>query len=433
MPPRSTSLSESDWHSATLALHAGYHATAESGAVAVPIYQTTAYQFRDSTHAREMFALNDQGDFYTRLSNPTVRVLEERVCAIEGGKFAACVASGQAATMALIQTLAKHGDNMVAADNLYGGTVTLLRHTLGDFGIEVRMVNASNPNNFAQASDDKTRLWLGETLPNPGLKPFPIAEVAELGLRLGIPLAMDNTCAPILCRPFEFGAAIVLHSLTKYFGGSGNSLAGAVIDGGTFDWTAYPARLPALHQPDPAYHDIVWSRSCTQESPLIQRLRFCGLRDIGYSLSPFNAFLILQGMETLHLRMQAHCDNAAKVAHFLHHHPRVTEVVHPQYFVDHHAAWGQRYVQQASPIVGVYIDGEAKDAERFVENLRLFHHVSNIGDSRSLVTLPGATTQSQLNSNDFANTRLDGTYVRLSVGIEHSDDILNDLAQALEA
>ena len=422
-------------HPETLAVHAGFRGDPSSGSVAVPIHQTTAYLFDDANHAEQVFALEGQGDFYTRVTNPTVRVLEKRIAALEGGVSACCLASGQAASAAAIQNLVRAGENIVATNNLYGGTITLLRYTLERQGIEVRFVDPERPENFLEASDDSTRCWFGESLPNPNLTPFPIAEVADLGKTLGIPLIIDNTCAPLICRPFDHGAAIIVHSITKYIGGSGNSLGGAIVDSGTFDWNAYPHRNPSLCAPDPAYHDIVWAESESSDpnfSPFIQRLRFCLLRDIGYSLSPMNAFLILQGLETLPLRLAAHTANAHKVAEFLQGHDQVSKVIHPSLFTDIDGERATKYLtKRGSGLVGFHLRGGAEAGRAFIDALKLFFHVSNIGDTRSLVTMPSITTHSQLDDITQSEGGVCDAYIRLSIGIEHIDDILCDLKQAL--
>ena len=422
-------------HPETLAVHAGFRGDPSSGAVAVPIHQTTSFLFDDAHHAEQVFALEGKGDFYTRVTNPTVRVLEKRIAALEGGIAACCLASGQAASSASIQNLACAGDNIVAANNLYGGTITLLRFTLERQGIEVRLVDPEQPENFLKASNDNTRCWFGESLPNPNLMPFPIAEVATLGKPLGIPLIIDNTCAPLLCRPFDHGAAIIVHSITKYIGGSGNSLGGAIVDSGTFDWNKHPARNVSLCAPDPAYHDIIWAESNADEpefSAFVQRLRFCLLRDIGYSLSPMNAFLILQGLETLPLRLKAHTDNAVQVAAFLESHDQVSQVIHPSLFTGIQASRGKKYLNSRSGLVGFHIKGGAQAGHAFIDALKLFFHVSNIGDTRSLATMPAITTHSQLDDIPQSDGGVGDAYIRLSIGIEHIDDILCDLKQALE-
>jgi O-acetylhomoserine (thiol)-lyase len=301
-------------HAETIALHAGWRADPSTGAVAVPIYQTTSYQFRDTEHATNLFALKELGNIYTRIMNPTNDVLEKRVAALEGGVAALALASGQAASAFAIQNLARAGDNVVSSTDLYGGTWNLFAHTLKDQGIEVRFVDPVDPQNFQRATDERTRAYYAETLPNPKLTVFPIAEVAAIGRPLGIPLIVDNTAAPVLVRPLEHGAAIVVYSTTKYLGGHGNSIGGLIVDGGNFDWASHPERQPALNTPDPSYHGAIWTEAVKPLGPIAYAIkaRVTLLRDIGAALSPFNAFLIIQGLETLVLRMKQHCKNCSR-------------------------------------------------------------------------------------------------------------------------
>src|SRR6202789_1174452 len=290
----------------TLALHAGWRADPATGAVAVPIYQTTSYQFQSAEHAANLFALKELGNIYTRIMNPTNDVLEKRIAAIDGGVAALGLASGQAASAYSILNVARAGDNFVSSTDLYGGTWNLFANTLKDQGIEARFVDPADPEAFARATDDRTRAYYAETLPNPKLIPFPIAEVAAIGRKFGIPLIMDNTAAPLLVRPFDHGAAVVMYSTTKYIGGHGTSIGGLVIDGGNFDWEAHPTRQPALNTPDPSYHGAVWSQAVKPLGPIayILKMRVTLLRDLGAAMSPFNAFLFIQGVETLGLRMR---------------------------------------------------------------------------------------------------------------------------------
>src|ERR1700678_4476050 len=303
----------------TLALHAGWRADPSTGAVAVPIYQTTSYQFNSADHAANLFALKELGNIYTRIMNPTNDVLEKRIAALEGGVGALAVSSGQAASAFAIQNLARVGDNVVSSTDLYGGTWNLFANTLKDQGIEVRFVDPVDANNFRRATDERTREYYAEALPNPKLTVFPIAEVAEIGRNFGVPLIVDNTAAPILTRPFEHGAAIVVYSTTKYIGGHGNSIGGLIVDSGTFDWAAHPVRQPALNTPDPSYHGAVWTEAVQPLGPIayIIKARVTLLRDIGAALSPFNAFMFIQGLETVVLRMRQHCSNAEAVANYL--------------------------------------------------------------------------------------------------------------------
>ena len=422
-------------HPETLALHAGWRRDPATTAVAVPIYQTSSYQFNDTEHAANLFALKELGNVYTRIMNPTNDVLEQRLAALEGGVAALAVGSGQAATAMSVQNLARIGDNIVASTDLYGGTWNLFANTLKDQGIEVRFVDPADPTAFARATDDKTRAYYAETLPNPKLRVFPIAEVAAIGRPLGIPLIMDNTAAPLLVRPFDHGAAIVMHSLTKYIGGHGNSIGGIIIDGGNFDWEAHPARQPALNTPDPSYHGAVWSQAVKGLGPIayIIKARVTMLRDLGAALSPFNAFLFIQGLETLALRMRAHSENGAKVAAYLSSHPAVTRVIHPSTLTGADAERTRKYLPHGQGgLCGFELKGGAEAGKAFINALKLIYHVANIGDARSLAIHPASTTHSQLNQAEQAATGVSPGYVRLSVGIEHIEDILADLTQALD-
>jgi len=315
----------------TLAVHAGWRADPTTGSVAVPIYQTTSYQFRDTEHAANLFALKELGNIYTRLGNPTVDVLEQRIAALEGGVAAVATASGQAASTYSILNLARAGDNIVSSTNLYGGTWNLFANTLKDLGIEVRFADPTDPESFRRATDERTRAYYAESLPNPKLNVFPVAEVAAIGREFGIPLIVDNTAAPILLRPLEHGAAIVVYSTTKFIGGHGTSIGGMIVDGGNFDWAAHKERQPVLNTPDPSYHGAIWTEATKDMGPVayIIRVRTNLLRDMGSAISPFNAFQLIQGVETLPLRMARHCENASAVAAWLARHPKVTKVIHP--------------------------------------------------------------------------------------------------------
>ncbi len=421
--------------SETLALHAGWRADPATGAVAVPIYQTTSYQFESTEQAAALFSLQKLGNIYTRIMNPTTDVLEKRVAALEGGVAGLAFASGQAASAISVQNLARAGDNIVSSTDLYGGTWNLFANTLRDQGIETHFVDPEDPEAFARASDERTRAWYAETLPNPKLRCFPIAEVAALGRPLGIPLIVDNTAAPLLVRPFDHGAAIVVYSATKYLGGHGNSIGGLIIDGGNFDWAAYPDRQPALNTPEPSYHGAIWTEAAAPLGPIayILKARTTLLRDLGSALSPFNAFLLLQGIETLPLRMRAHSENAEAVANFLARHPEVQRVIHPS----HHPAGiarqrSETYLTRGrGGLLGFELKGGAQAGRAFIDRLRLFYHVANIGDARSLAIHPASTTHSQLSVDEQLSTGVSAGYVRLSIGIEHIDDILADLDQAL--
>ena len=420
----------------TLALHAGWRADPTTGSVAVPIYQTTSYQFQSAEHAANLFALKELGNIYTRIMNPTTDVLEKRVAALEGGVAALGLASGQAASAFSIQNLARVGDNVVSSTDLYGGTWNLFANTLKDQGIEVRFVDPSDPGNFRRATDARTRAYYAETLPNPKLIAFPIEEVAAIGRPLGIPLIVDNTAAPLLVRPFDHGAAIVVYSSTKYLGGHGNSIGGLLVDSGNFDWEAHAERQPALNTPDPSYHGAVWTQAVKPLGPIayIIKARVTLLRDIGSALSPFNAFLTIQGIETLPLRIERHSQNATAVAGFLARRPEVTKVIHPSQQTGQARERAEKYLKRGhGGLVGFEIAGGRGAGKRFIDALKLFYHVANIGDVRSLAIHPASTTHSQLSAEDQLATGVSDGYVRLSVGLEHIDDILADLDLALKA
>jgi O-acetylhomoserine (thiol)-lyase len=423
-------------HPETLALHAGWRADPATTAVAVPIYQTTSFLFNSTEHAANLFGLAELGNIYTRIMNPTTDVLEKRVAALEGGVAALALASGQAASAFAVKNLARTGDNIVSSTDLYGGTWNLFQNQLKDEGIEVRFVDPEDPEGFARATDDRTRAYYAETLPNPKLRVFPIAEVAAIGRRFGIPLIMDNTAAPILVKPLEHGAAVVMYSLTKYLGGHGTSIGGIIVDGGNFDWEAHPARQPALNTPDPTYHGAVWTQAVKPLGPIayILKARVTLLRDLGAALSPFNAFLFLQGIETVALRMKAHSENALAVVRYLQGRKDVARVIHPSTLTGQAAELTRKYLPRGQGgLVGFELTGGAEAGRRFIDNLKLLYHVANIGDARSLAIHPASTTHSQLSVAEQAATGVSPGYVRLSIGIEHIDDIVADLDQALNA
>lgn len=429
-------MSKANYRPETLALHAGWRADPATGSVAPPIFQTTSYRFRDADHAAGLFALQELGNIYTRIGNPTTDILEQRIAAIEGGAAAVAVASGQAASAYSVQNLARAGDNIVSATDLYGGTYNLFANTLRDMGIETRFVDPSDPGAFARASDDRTRAWYVETLPNPKLVVSPLAEIAAAGRELGIPLIVDNTAAPLLARPLDHGAAIIVYSTTKYIGGHGTSIGGMIVDGGNFDWSAHPERQPLLNTPDPSYHGAVWAEAAKPLGPIAYalRARTVLLRDLGAALSPFNAFQILQGLETLPLRMPRHCDNALKVVDFLKGRTDVTRIIHPSVQEGEQRARADRYLAGGlGGLIGIELDSGRDGGRRFIDALQLFYHVANIGDARSLAIHPASTTHSQLSEEEQFATGVSAGYVRLSIGLEHIDDILADLAQALDA
>jgi O-acetylhomoserine (thiol)-lyase len=421
----------------TIVLHAGWRADPTTGSVAVPIHQTTSFQFKDTGHAARLFALQEMGFIYTRIMNPTQDALEKRVAALEGGVAALALGSGQAATAFSVLNLTEPGDNIVSSTDLYGGTWNLFANTLKGLGVEVRFVDPADPEAFARATDSRTRAYYAETLPNPKLEVFPIAEVATIGRRLGVPLIMDNTAAPILCRPIEHGAAVVMHSLTKWIGGHGTSIGGIVVDGGNFDWEAHAGRFPTLNKPDPSYHGAVWTQAVKPLGPIayIIRMRTCLMRDLGAPLAPMNCFLALQGLETLPLRMERHCENALKVAAWLARHPAVARVIHPSLMSGEAKRRADAYLKGGyGSLIGFELkEGGAEAGARFIDALKMFYHVANIGDARSLAIHPATTTHSQLSPEEQAATGVTPGYVRLSIGIEHIDDIIADLDQALAA
>ena len=421
-------------HPETQALHAGYRADPATGSVAVPIYQTTAYQFESTEQASNLFSLSELGNIYTRIMHPTSDILEKRMSSIEGGTAALCVSSGQSASAFSVQNLAEAGDNVVCSTDIYGGTWNLFNNTLRQQGIEVRFVDPIDPNNFLKASDEKTRAYYAETLPNPKLRVFPIEEVARLGNELGIPLIVDNTAAPLLCRPFDHGAAIIVYSLTKYIGGHGTSVGGMIIESGKFDWGKHPERQPLLNRPDHSYHGAVWSEAAKPLGAIafILKARVTLLRDLGATISPFNAFQIIQGLETLALRMKQHSNNAKAVADFLFKNNKVSNVIYPSLQKGEDFRRAQKYLVGGSGgLLGFELTGGKAAGQKFIDSLELLYHVANIGDARSLAIHPASTTHSQLDGAEQLAAGVTPGYVRLSVGIEHIDDILFDISNAL--
>jgi O-acetylhomoserine (thiol)-lyase len=421
-------------HAETVALHAGYRSDPTTNAVAVPIYQTTSYQFQSTEHAGNLFALKELGNIYTRIMNPTQAVLEERVAALEGGVAALAVASGQAASLFAVQNICHAGDNFVCSTDIYGGTWNLFANTMSTMGIECRFVDPADPENFRRASDVKTRCYYGETLPNPKLTVFPISEVAKVGRDLGIPLIMDNTACPVLCKPLDHGAAIVMHSTTKYIGGHGTSIGGIIVDGGNFDWEKHAARFPMLNTPDPSYHGAVWTQAVKPLGPIayIIKARVTLLRDIGAAMSPFNAFMFIQGLETVALRMRQHCSNAVIVANHLAKHPKVSKAIFPGLMSGESKRRADAYLRGGyGAMVGFELKGGSEAGRKFIDSLKMLYHVANIGDARSLAIHPATTTHSQLSESEQLKTGVTPGYVRLAIGIEHPDDILADIDQAL--
>jgi O-acetylhomoserine (thiol)-lyase len=418
----------------TIGLHVGWRKDETTNSVAVPIHQTTSYQFDNTDHASNLFALSELGNIYSRIMNPTCAVLEERIAALEGGVGALAVASGQAASAYAIQNIAKAGDNIVASSHLYGGTYNQFKNSFADIGIEVRFVDPADPENFLKATDDNTRAYYGEVLPNPSFEVFPISEVAEIGKPLGIPLIVDNTAAPIIAKPFDHGAAIIIHSTTKFIGGHGTSIGGIIVDSGNFDWEAFPERQPALNTPDPSYHGAVWTEAVKPLGPIayILKARTTLLRDMGAAMSPFNAFMFIQGLETLALRIKQHSQNASKVADFLENHPKVEKVIYPSKATDLAKERADKYLSNGfGDLMGFELKDGLEAGKKFINSLELLYHVANIGDSRSLAIHPASTTHSQLTPEEQLSTGVTPGFVRLSIGIEHVDDIIADIDQAL--
>ena len=419
----------------TIGLHAGWRKDENTNSVAVPIHQTTSYEFDSTEHAANLFGLSELGNIYSRIMNPTCDVLENRLAALEGGVMALAVSSGQAASAYAIQNIAKNGDNIVASSHLYGGTYNQFKNVFSDMGIEVRFVDPSDPNNFLKQTDEKTRAYYGEILPNPSFEVFPIQEVADLGRPLGIPLIVDNTAAPIICKPIEHGAAIVIHSTTKFIGGHGTSIGGIIIDSGNFDWeSAGKERQPALNTPDPSYGGAVWTEAVKPLGPIayILKARTTILRDMGAAMSPFNAFMFIQGLETLALRMKEHTSNAEKVAEYLSNHDAVERVIYPSKMEGYAKERADKYLTRGNGgLMGFEIKGGIEAGKKFINALEMVYHVANIGDSRSLAIHPGSTTHSQLNEEELLAAGITPGFVRLSIGLEHIDDIIADYEQAL--
>jgi O-acetylhomoserine (thiol)-lyase len=417
----------------TLSLHAGQQPDPVTGARAVPIYQTTSYVFEDTDHAAALFNLERAGHIYTRISNPTTAVLEERLAALESGVGAVCTASGQAALHLAVATLLNAGDHIVASSSLYGGTINLLAHTLPRFGITTSFVKPRDLDGFRAAITAQTRLVIGETIGNPGLEVLDIPKVAAIAHAAGVPLLVDNTFAtPFLSRPIELGADIVMHSVTKWLGGHGVAIGGAIIDGGRFDWRA-SAKFPQLTEPYAGYHGMVFDEQFGPAA-FIMRARTEGLRDFGACLSPTNAFHLLQGVETLHVRMERHVANAAAVLDFLKGNKAVDWVLHPSLETHpDHALAKALLPRGAGSIVSFGIKGGRPAGRKFIESVRLISHLANVGDAKTLVIHPASTTHQQMDANQLKAAGVGEELVRLSVGIEAAADIIDDLGQALRA
>ena len=417
----------------TLAVHGGYEPEATTKAVAVPVYQTTSYAFDDTEHGADLFDLKVEGNIYTRIMNPTTAVLEKRVAEMEGGVGALGLSSGMAAITDAIFTIAGSGDNIVSTHTLYGGTYNLFAHALPRLGIEVRFVDPDDLEAMEASIDDHTRLVFCETIGNPLGNVADLTALADLSHAHGLPLVVDNTVpTPVLCRPIEFGADIVIHSLTKYMGGHGTSIGGVVVDSGKFPWLDHADRFPMMSEPDASYHGVVYTD--LGAAAYITRVRLIPLRNMGAALSPFNSFLVLQGIESLPLRMERHCENAQKVAEFLQGHDQVSWVQFAGLEDHPHYDRVQRYMGgQASSILSFGIKGGAEAGGRFIDALNLIVRLVNIGDAKSLACHPATTTHRQLDEASMKAAGVSPDMVRLSIGIEHIDDILEDLDQALLA
>ncbi len=416
----------------TISIHGGYSPDPTTKAVAVPVYQTTSYAFDNTQHGADLFDLKVQGNIYTRIMNPTTAVLEERLAQLEGGIGALALASGMAAITYAIQTIAEAGDNIVSVSTLYGGTYNLFAHTLPKQGIEVRFFDYRDPASLEKLIDSRTKLVFAETIGNPLGNVIDLAAISAAAHKHGVPVIVDNTVAtPILAKPFAHGVDIVVHSLTKYIGGHGNSIGGIIVDSGKFPWAEHADRFPSLNTPDPSYHGVNYVEALGPAA-YIARARVVPLRNTGAAISPFNSFLILQGLETLALRIERHSSNALAVANYLQQHPKVKWVKYAG-LTDHpDHALVQKYLKgQASGILSFGVQDGLQGGTRFIDALQLFTRLVNIGDAKSLACHPATTTHRQLNAEELARAGVSEDMVRLSVGIEHIDDLIADLEQAL--
>jgi O-acetylhomoserine (thiol)-lyase len=419
---------------ATRQLHAGYSPDPTTGSRAVPLYQTTSYQFKNTEHAANLFALKELGNIYTRLMNPTTDVLEQRIADLEGGVGALATASGHAAQAQAIFTLCEAGDHIVSSSRLYGGTYNQFNYTLRKLGIDVTFVDPGDPQNFEKAIQPNTKILYGETLGNPDISVFPFEEVAKIAQKHHLVLMIDNTFAtPYLFRPFEWGANVIVHSTTKFIGGHGTSIGGAIVDGGNFDWTS--GRFTNFTEPDPSYHGLVYASLLGAGlPPFIIKARVQVLRDIGACQSPFNSWQTIQGLETLSIRIERHVQNTQVVAEFLEKHPNVSWVKYPGLKSHPDYERAKRLLPKGSgAILGFGIKGGVEAGKKFIEKLQLFSHLANVGDAKSLAIHPATTTHSQLSESEQLSAGVSPDFIRLSIGIEDIDDILWDLGQALEA
>ncbi|WP_094547879.1 homocysteine synthase [Petroclostridium xylanilyticum] len=415
----------------TLQVHAGQVPDSATGSRAVPIYQTTAYMFRDSEHAANLFALKENGHIYTRFSNPTQEVFEARVAALEGGVGALAVASGHAAVVLAILNIAGAGDEIVSASTLYGGTFNLFTHSFPKLGINVKLVNPDDPENFRNATTEKTKAYFVETIGNPTINVADLEAIANIAHENGVPLIVDSTfTTPYLCRPFDFGADIVIHSATKFIGGHGTSMGGIIVDSGKFNWDN--GKFPGLSEPDPSYHGVNYVKDIGAAAFII-KARVQLLRDYGPAVSPFNSFLFLQGLETLSLRMQKHCSNALAIARYLENHPKVGWVNYPGLETNKYYHLAQKYLPKGQGAIFTFgLEGGVEAGKKFIDSLEIFSHLANVGDAKSLVIHPASTTHSQLSEEGLKAAGVSPDMVRLSIGIEDAEDLIFDLEQAID-
>ena len=428
-------MEEKDYRFETLALHAGQKPDPTTLSRAVPIYRTSSYIFRDTKHAADLFALKEEGNIYTRIMNPTNEILEKRMTVLEGGKAALALSSGTAAIYYSIINICDEGQEVVSASNLYGGTYTMFDTILPQFGIKVHFVDPENPNDFEKYINEKTRVLFIETIGNPVLQVADIEKFAKIGQKYNIPLVVDSTfTTPYLLRPIEYGANIVCHSLTKWIGGHGTAIGGIVVDGGNFDWSDEKFKL--YNEPDPSYHGLRWAHDLgdANEVAFTMRMRLVPLRNLGACMSPDNAWIFLQGLETLHLRMERHCENAMKVAEFLKTHRKVNWVRYPGLEDDPSYPVAKKYLKKGFGGMVVFgIKGGREAGEKFINSLKLISHLANVGDAKTLAIHPASTTHSQLSEEDQLKGGITPDLIRLSIGIEHIDDIIEDIDLALSS
>ncbi len=427
------SMKDRQMHLETIALHAGQEqADPATDSRAVPIYQTTSYVFDSCSNAADRFALRAPGNIYGRMTNSTQAVLEQRVAALEGGKAALALASGAAAVTCALQNVLQQGDHIIAADNLYGGSFNLITHTLATWGIDNTILTVNDTAALEAAIRPDTKVIYAETFGNPNSDVTDLEAIAEVARRHNIVFIVDNTFAPLLIRPLEHGADIVVHSATKFIGGHGTSLGGIIVDGGSFDWSREPDKYPTIARPDPNYHGGIFTEM-TPDAPFVHRIRDVILRDTGAAISPFNAWLLLQGVESLPLRMERHVENALKVVKFLEGHPKVAKVNHPS-LASHpdHALYGKYFPKGGGSIFTFEVKGTLEDTWKFIDSLKLFSLLANVADMKSLVIHPYTTTHSQMTPEELEQQHITPTTVRLSIGVEHIDDILADLSQAFD-